>query len=42
MQKGARLSAFLVSIIRSLSSYPGRSFEGMGVLHEAPQRAVGG
>lgn len=38
MQKGARLSAFLVSIIRSLSGYPGRSFEGIGVLRQAPQR----
>jgi len=42
MHKGARLGAFLVSIIRSLSGYPGRSFEGIGVLRQAPQRAVGG
>ena len=38
MPKGARLGAFLVSIIRSLSGYPGRSFEGIGVLRQAPQR----
>jgi len=25
-----------------LSGYPGRSFEGIGVLRQAPQRAVGG
>jgi hypothetical protein len=35
MHKGARLGAFLVSIIRSLSGYSDRSFEGMGVLHQA-------